>query len=293
MNKLVYLQLIILVFSGCRESDSEEKYLQEIETWQEERIQHLKAEDGWLNIVGLLWLEQGENTIGTDSSNSIVFPGSGPEKIGTITLKDTILVFYADESITVTNDDQPIKEIELKTEMTGNPTLLKTASYGFFIIKRGEKYGIRLRDYESPHIDALDHIEMFPVNMDWIIEARWIPFDEPVFIDIPDVLGMVNKTKIQGKLEFEIEDQTCELYPMDAGKRLFIILGDETSGLETYGGGRFMYVEKPGRKGIVKIDFNRAYNPPCVFTHFATCPLPPAENILPVKITAGEKNVPH
>ena len=293
MNKLVYLLLIFLVFSGCRESGSEEKYLQEIETWQKERIQNLKAENGWLNIVGLLWLEEGENTIGTDSSNSIVFPGDGPANIGTIVLEDSISTFLANENTTVTSDDEPVTEIEMKDDITRDPTLLKTASYGFFIIKRGERYGIRLRDYDSPQIEALDHIEMFPVNPDWIVQARWIPFDETVFIDVPNVLGMVDKTKIPGKLEFEIDNQACELYPIDAGKKLFIVFGDETSGLETYGGGRFLYVEKPDENGIVEIDFNRAYNPPCVFTHFATCPLPPAENILRISVTAGEKNVPH
>jgi len=293
MKRVVYLLMIILVFTGCGNSGNEQKYLQEIEAWQEERIQSLKAENGWLNIVGLLWLEEGKNTLGTDSANSIVFPGNGPAKIGTIMLSDSILTFQADGSTSVTDNDNPVSEIILKADITRDPTLLKTGSYGFFIIKRGERYAIRLRDYESPHIEELQHIDMFPISMDWIVQARWESFDEPTYIDVPNVLGMVDKTKIPGKLIFEIEDQTFELFPIDAGKKLFIILGDETSGLETYGGGRFIYVEKPDENGMVKIDFNRAYNPPCVFTHFATCPLPPVENILPVRVTAGEKNVAH
>ena len=293
MKRLAYLFIILLLIPCCRFTGNEQKYLQEIETWQEERIQKLKAENGWLNIVGLLWLEEGENTIGTDSSNSIVFPGDGPAKIGTIVLEDSILTFRADENTIVTHDNEPVTEIEMKPDITRDQTLLKTASYGFFIIKRGERYGIRLRDYDSPQIEALDHIDMFPINLDWIVQSRWIPFEESTFINIPNVLGMVDKTKIPGKLVFKIDNQTCELYTIDAGKKLFIIFGDETSGLETYGGGRFIYVEKPDENGIVEIDFNRAYNPPCVFTHFATCPLPPAENILQVRVTAGEKNVAH
>ena len=292
MKQTIHCLILILLISGCTLQNKEAMYLQEIADWQKERIQSLKAENGWLNIVGLLWLEEGENTLGTDSANSIIFPGEGPANIGTIVLKDSMLNFRSDESTIVTHDDNPVSEIELKTDMNGKPTLLKTANYGFFIIKRGDRYGIRLRDYKSPRIESLDHIDMFPVSQDWIVQATWVPFEVDTFINIPNALGMVDKTKIPGKLEFEIEGQTCELYPMEAGKKLFIIFGDETSGFETYGGGRFIYVEKPDKNGMVEIDFNRAYNPPCVFTHFATCPLPPAENILPLKITAGEKNVP-
>ncbi len=293
MKQSIYYLVLILLISGCNLRNKEARYQREIEDWQTKRIQSLKAENGWLNIVGLLWLEEGENTIGTDSSNSIVFPGDGPANIGIIVLEDSILTFLANKNITITHDDEPVTEIEMKTDITRDPTLLKTASYGFFIIKRGERYGIRLRDYKSPRIESLDHIDMFPVSQDWILQATWMPFKEDTFINIPNVLGMVEKTKIQGKLVFEMNNQTCELYPVGAGKKLFIIFGDETSGIETYGGGRFIYVEKPDKKGQVEIDFNRAYNPPCVFTHFATCPLPPAENILRVRVTAGEKNVDH
>ena len=293
MKRLSLLLFILIILQSCRDSHNEKKYFREIEQWQEERIKYLKAEDGWLNIVGLFWLEEGENTIGTDSSNSIVFPGTGPACIGKIVLKDTIPVFLSDENTKITHKGRPVTEIEMKTDLSGNPTLLKTASYGFFIVKRGNLYGIRLRDYESPHIDELDHIEMFPISPDWIVKAKWIPYEDPIYIDVPDAIGMVNKTKIPGKLEFVIEGENCELYPIEAGKRLFIIFGDETSGLETYGGGRFIYSDKPDKQGNVEIDFNRAYNPPCVFTQFATCPLPPKENILQVRITAGEKAVPH
>ena len=291
MKFCIHLLSLLLIISsiGCDDNS----YLREIETWKKERIEYLKSENGWLNIVGLYWLNEGENTIGSDSSNSIIFPENAPCYIGSVILDSNRVYFKSAPEQAVTWIDERVEEIELQTDKSGDATLLKTTTLGFFIIERGDQLGIRLRDYDSPGINSLDYIDAFPVNSDWKIPARFIQFEEPVIINLPNVLGMVEKTKISGKLEFMVDHQALEFYPMDAGERLFIIFADETSGAETYGGGRFMYVDKPDSKGNTEIDFNMAYNPPCVFTPYATCPLPPKENFLSVKILAGEKNLSH
>ena len=169
--------------------------------------------------------------------------------------------------------------------------MFKMDSYKWHIIKRGERYEIRLRDLEDPLIDQITEIPSFPVNSEWRIEAKFKKFDTPKRIAIPNVLGDTEYESCYGLLKFKIEDKEYSLMPLGDGEtsNLFIIFADETSAEETYGAGRFLSVEKPDKNGKTYIDFNKATNPPCAFTDFATCPLPPLENILPVRIFAGEK----
>ncbi len=274
---------IILAFSACNSphngSTFEKKHLQ----WQNDRIESLKSETGWLNLAGLYWLEKGENTVGSDSSNTIIFPGKAPAHIGTYFLKEGKIRFRPDSG----------SEMEIATDKTGNATVLETGSMAWFIIERNGKYGIRLRDYEHPAIMAFHGIESFPPNIKWRIEADYEMFDEPREIMIPTVLGIDEKNSCPGIIRFRIGDTEQVLYPTSSETGFFIVFADETSGNETYGGGRFIYTGKPGKDGKLIIDFNRAYNPPCAFTPFATCPFPPRENILTIRIEAGEKFAGH
>ena len=184
-------------------------------------------------------------------------------------------------------------KLEIATDKSGNTTLLESGSLAWFIIDRNPRYGIRLRDYDHPAIDEFHGIETFPANRDWQIIAEFEAFDEPKELLIPTVVGTVEKNNCPGLLRFTVGGAEQELHPSEAEDGLFIIFADETSGIETYGGGRFLYTDKPGEDGILSIDFNRAYNPPCAYTPFATCPLPPRENFLTVRIEAGEKFAGH
>jgi uncharacterized protein (DUF1684 family) len=290
-----FLLLISVTMNACnkRGDSRNDAYLKEIEKWKEKRLARLKSEDGWLNLAGLFWLEEGVNSIGSDPANSIVFPDKAPDKLGKYILENRQVRFIADPGTEVLMNGRPVGEIKIKTDKTGKPTLLEYGSLAWFIIERGDRFGIRLRDYQHPAIERLMHIVTFPADPGWIIEATFVAFDEPRELLIPTIIGTVEKNMCPGILRFQVNGVEQQLYPVSAGKRLFVIFADETSAMETYGGERFLYLENPDRKGRVTIDFNKAFNPPCAFTKYATCPLPPRENFLTVKIEAGEKTVDH
>jgi len=294
INRITILTILTAFFSCQSGPGSEtEAYLREHQQWQEKRISNLTSENGWLNLAGLFWLREGLNTIGSDQSNSIIFPGSAPQFIGSLQLADGQILFTSHYNCQVFEGDEAVTNIEMMADRTGQPTLLKTGSYGWFIIQRDERFAIRLRDYEHPDLAGFHGIESFPADPAWRVIAQFIEFREPLTLSIPNVMGTVDEGVCRGALEFTLEGETHRLFPTEAGPAFFVIFADRTSGIETYGAGRFLSVEKPDAEGRLYIDFNRAYNPPCAYTEFATCPLPPRENILKTRITAGEMFAGH
>jgi uncharacterized protein (DUF1684 family) len=287
--------MILLTLNACNQNGdgSNDAYLKEINRWKEKRLARLKSESGWLNLAGLFWLEEGINTLGSDSSNSIIYPGKAPPRLGKHILNNGQVSFVPEPGVDVLLDGKPIQKIEIETDKSGKATLLETGSLAWFIIERGDQFGIRLRDYEHPAINELTHIETYPADPAWIIEAAFETYDKPRELLIPTIIGTVEKNMCPGILRFTISGVEQVFYPVAAGKKLFVIFADETSALETYGGGRFLYLDRPDKRGLLTIDFNKAFNPPCAFTEYATCPLPPKENFLTVKIEAGEKGVDH
>lgn len=284
--------IIVFILFSCGENLKERgnpNYIAEIKAWHKRRIENLKKENGWLNLVGLYWLKEGENKFGSDKSNDIVFPPKAPAFIGILTLKDSIVTVKINDGINVTSDGINIKSAELKNDMQRKPTVLEYGSLRWFIIKRGNKYGVRLRDLESELVKNFPGIETFPINIDWRLEAKFEPYEPPKKIFVPNVLGMIEEEYSPGALVFNKDGKAYRLDVLDEGNSYFVIFADETSGVETYGAGRFLYVNKADSTGKIFIDFNKAYNPPCAFTKFATCPLPPKQNHLKLRITAGEK----
>ncbi|GAB4287624.1 MAG: DUF1684 domain-containing protein [Ignavibacteriaceae bacterium] len=289
---------LLTAVSGCKsELSYEEKadpgYKEEIMEWVNKRESNLVKENGWLNLTGLFWLEEGENTFGGGKSNDIVFPGENlPERIGVFTLNDSLITVKIEPGVNVTLNDSansPVTETTLKDDLSGNPTVLALGSLRWFVIKRGDKYGIRLRDLNAKTVREFKGIERFPVDSNWRKEATFIKYDPPKKIKIPSIIGIVEEELSPGAVEFEHNNKKFRIDAIDAGSRLFLIFADETSGEETYGAGRFLYVDKPDSSEKIILDFNKAYNPPCVFTKYATCPLPPEQNYLKLRITAGEK----
>jgi hypothetical protein len=262
-------------------------YIKALKAWHQKRIESLKSENGWLNLAGLFWLEEGKNTFGTDDNNQIVFP-KGKAKMGSFTLNKGEVTVEIDPKAEVLVGNEPIST--LKVFPAEKPMVLKSGSLRWFIIKRKEKYGIRLRDLESDELKHFTGIETYPIDTNWRIKAKFEPANTGKTINITDVLGQVTPQPSPGTLVFSINRQEFRLDALDDGDELFILLADETSGKETYGGGRFLYANKPDTEGYVDLDFNKTINPPCAFTMFATCPLPPQQNRLPIAITAGEKN---
>ena len=284
---------ILFLMSACGTMKEDSSFKEEHAQWQEARIERLTSKTGWLNLAGLYWLEEGENTIGSDSSNSIIFPANAPPRIGSLLLENGRIRFVPQKDVEVKHGNTLASEMDITTDKSGQATLLETGNLAWFIIERDPLFGIRLRDYEHPAIREFHGIETFPASMEWKIRAEFQAFNEPMEILIPTMIGTVEKNTCPGVLRFSINGIRQELYPTGTGEKWFIIFADETNGVETYGGGRFLYTEKTGSGGEIIIDFNRAYNPPCAFTPFATCPLPPRQNFLTVKIEAGEKFTGH
>jgi uncharacterized protein (DUF1684 family) len=295
MRILSLLFMILLTLNACNQNgdSTDDVYLKEINRWKEKRLARLKSENGWLNLAGLFWLEEGANTIGSDSTNSIIYPEKAPPKLGKYMLRKGQVGFMSEPGTEVLLDGKPIEALDIATDKTGKPTLLESGSLAWFIIERGDQFGIRLRDYEHPSINKLTHIESFPADPAWKIEAEFEAYKEPRELLIPTIIGTVEKNMCPGILRFKVGGVEQVFYPVAAGKKLFVIFADETSALETYGGGRFLYLDKPDKREMVTIDFNKAFSPPCAFTEYATCPLPPRENFLTVRIEAGEKGVDH
>lgn len=292
---------VLLIFSaaffllGCNNTapviTDEAAYVEEIETWQHQRLETLKSKNGWLTLAGLYWLEEGENSFGSDSSNNIVFPEKAEAFCGTLLLKNGQVRLMVADGTEIFVKDSPVSDMNLVDDQSENTTSLQQGDLAWYIIKRGDRYGIRLRDHRHPRIDQLDHIPSYPIQSSYVVEAKLEPFDSPMIMTVATPLeGYSEDYACPGILNFRINGDDVTLHPFTSGDGYFLVIADETTGLDTYGAGRFMYA-MPDSSGRIILDFNKAYNPPCAFSPFATCPMPPRENIMPVAIEAGEKSV--
>jgi uncharacterized protein len=263
-------------------------YIKEIKTWHLKRMESLKSETGWLNLAGLFWLKEGENTFGSDVTNNIRFPKGAPF-LGHFTLKNGEVFIETKLQSTVFNSKEEVVS-SLKIYPYEKPIVLKSGSLRWFVIKRGDKYGVRLRDLESPNVLHFTGIDTYNIDENWRLKAK-LEVTKDKKIAITDVLGHTSMQTSPGTLVFSKDGKEYRLDAVEEGDQLFIIFKDATSGKETYGAGRFLYADKPAPNsdGSVYLDFNKAINPPCAFTEFATCPLAPKQNWLSLAITAGEK----
>lgn len=269
-------------------------YQQSIEQWRTARVARLTAPDGWLSLIGLEWLQEGANKVGTASDNDIILQ-AGPAHLGVITLdKSGQLHIKLDKNSGATIDGKSVEEATLidDAHASGNasPTKVSFGEANFYVIDREGRKALRVKDTEAATRKHFLGIDYFPIDPSWHIVADWAPFDPPHELQIGSVIGTIDTVKVPGKAVFTRDGHTYELLPYqeEPGGELFFVLADRTSGHETYGAARFLYAALP-QNGKVVLDFNKAYNPPCSFTPFATCPLAPPENRLDLRITAGEK----
>lgn len=290
------LAFIFLLVLNCTSSDNQNfnpiEYNASIKEWQNKRLESLKKKDGWLSLAGLYWLNKGENTFGAHASNDIVFPeGKAPDFMGKFILRDKGVDISIKSDVDVLLGDSLIKNMSLKSDLEENTTILTYRTLSWFVIKRDTNFAIRLRDSENPNFDKFKGIETFPINPAWRLKAEFMKYDPPKEISIPTIMGTTNRDSSPGAIIFKIGDKKYKLDTTGKydSERLWIIFSDGTSGIETYGAGRYLYIDNPLLHENTYIDFNRAYNPPCAFTDFATCPFPPEQNKLDVRITAGEK----
>ena len=302
-NVTLGLIIILLVMPGIASQADDpqnaaalptgESYARSIDKWRAERLEEINGEDGWTTLIGLFWLKEGQNKVGSDPSNDIVLPaGPAPKFAGSFHLDNGVVNLEAKPDSQITQNGQTVTSMALASDADGGkPTILKMQSLKLLIIKRGDKLGLRVKDKNNPARSNFQGIHYFPLGQNFRTHARFEPYNPPKIIPIVNVLGMVDNMTSPGALVFEIDGKTYRLDPvLEKGSRqLFIIFGDKTNGKDTYGAGRYLYADPPGSDGTVVVDFNKAHNPSCAFTKYATCPLPPRQNRLERRIEAGEK----
>ena len=292
MKKILYT-LLLLNFFFSTQAQKTNSYTRSINDWHKARIADLKTPNGWLNLEGLFWLHKGTNTLGKKEGSDCRYENAAfPAVLGSFIYEgDSVLwINSANNAIKVNgvlvNGTKPVKVFNKEEQAI----TMSWSHYTWTIIKREDKVGVRFRNLEAKTLTGFKGIERFTIDSSWRIKATMVAASQNVLM-ITNVLGQTTATKTAGKLLFTIDNKEYSLDVIDeGGPNLFIVFADETSGKTTYGAGRFIDIPKPDALGNTEIDFNKAYNPPCAFTAFATCPLPPAQNRLKVPIPAGEKN---
>jgi uncharacterized protein (DUF1684 family) len=289
------LVLFATALVGLNPAWAQADYVKEVEKWRSEREAKLKTETGWLTVAGLFWLKEGINTVGAGESFNVRLTDNFKSgKFGEIDFKNGVAILTVANGVEAQIDGKPFTEpATLVSDEKGKPTEIRTGTQTFFLIRREERFGIRLKDSNSRARQNFKGLDWFPVDEGYKVTARLEPGTEAKEIKVPNVLGGFFKMKSPGVLKFTLKGKPASLRPVEEDDgTLFLIFGDQSNENETYKSGRFLYADKPVN-GEVTLDFNKAENPPCAFTPYATCPLPPAGNKLDVPVNAGEKKYGH
>jgi uncharacterized protein (DUF1684 family) len=253
-------------------------YQHEIAQWRADHEAKLKADNGWLTVVGLNWLSEGENRVGSDSNFEVPLPTSAPARVGTITLSKGKIHFKPAVGI-------PLKEMNLKTDILPDYDKLSLGRLTFFVIERENKFAVRVKDNDSETRKNFSGLRWYAVDPTWKIKAKFTP--SPHHVTFDTAVGVKEQDESPGFVTFQRGGREYRLEPTKEDDELFFVIRDLTSGKTTYGASRFLYASLP-KNGFVELDFNKAENPPCVFTDYATCPLPPPQNRMKLAVTAGE-----
>lgn len=263
-------------------------YEDEIRAFRSRREVQIAGEAGWLTLTGLAWLREGDNTVGSDPTSVVVLPAPAPTRVGTITRTGRATRFSPAPGVSVRADGVPLtRPIALESDKTK----LEVGPITFNVIERGERLGVRVRNRDAAARRTFAGLRWYPIDPRMRIRARFEAWPEPKSFPVQNVLGDMAQMESPGRLHFAVDGRDVSLdafFEDEERSELFIIFKDRTNGDTTYGAGRYLYVPVPA-DGVVDLDFNRAYNPPCAFTTFATCPLPPRPNWLPIRIEAGER----
>jgi uncharacterized protein (DUF1684 family) len=267
-------------------------YVAEIEQWRAKREQNLRADGGWLTVTGLFWLKDGPNTLGSAPGNDIVLPPSAPARLAVIDFNGGKATVRVEPGVQVFSADKPVTTLALRADTAeGGPDVLVHGPLSLQVIERGGRYGLRMKDKDARQRREFAGLSWYPVSDAHRVVARFVAHPAARTIPIANVLGQEDQQPSPGTAIFTIAGKEVRLDPIleapDA-TQLFFIFRDATAPRDTYPAGRYLYTDLP-KDGVVTLDFNKAYSPPCAFTAFATCPLPPPQNRLAVRIEAGEK----
>jgi len=268
-------------------------YVDEIAEWRQAKEAALLADDGWLTLVGLFWLEEGINSVGSDLGSAVLLPDHLPAEIGAIELNSAEILFRCSPGVEVSVDGVPVNvddAVVLRSDAhEDGASFITIDTVTFFVIERGEHLGVRVRDLRSPDRETFTGRQWFAIDPAYRLDAAFVPHREPRLIPVMNMVGILEPMENIGTVEFSLNGYalSLEAFPTSNGA-LWLIFRDETSGITTYGACRYLYAERlPGNR--VDLDFNKAVHPPCAFTNYATCPLPPPDNVLPIPIEAGER----
>jgi uncharacterized protein (DUF1684 family) len=287
---LCLLTILLSLVAAPAQSD----YVKAVEKWRSEEAADLKKEDGWLTLAGLFWLKEGVNTVGGGPQYDVRLTENFTQgKFGEIHFNNGVATLKVADGVEAQCDGKRVGTMDLVSDEKGKPSEIRVGSQMFYLIRREDRFGIRLKDNESKARNEFKGQNWFPVNESYRVPARLEALPEPKELMVPNVLGGHFKMKSPGLLRFTLQGKDYSLQPVlqDDGS-LFIIFRDASNSNETYSAGRFLNADKPV-DGKTTLDFNKAENPPCAFTPYATCPLPPEGNDLPVAIRAGEKRYDH
>lgn len=291
---------LVLLLTACgtkRAMTPDPVLLDSHQAWVDTRERQLRNPEGWLALVGLVWLEPGTWRLGNSPPAELVFAGSNAAFAGTLKVEGDVVTFTPQVGVEATLDDAsltPGVDVNLKDDRTGPASILRVGTLHITHIHRQSKPALRVRDRNAPTLVDFVEMDRHPFDPSWRVPARFIPAETNSRVEIEDVTGHLEAQPFEGTLEFELPGDPPEtlrtLVVQDAGPRdFFVVFGDASNGRETYGGGRFLQVPRPGADGMTVIDFNRAYAPPCSFTPYATCPIPPMGNRLDRAVPVGER----
>ena len=258
--------------------------------WRGRRILDLNRTDGWTSLIGLHWLDAGAHRVGSDVDNGIRL-AMGPDHLGVFTVRDGAVRFVADTELTV--DGKPSRDGTLRTDTSEQGPSVVAFDEGkglATVIERGGRLALRVKHADADSRVHFAGLQYWLGGRDWQVPAKFIAHPAGKTLPIANIIGTIDEVPNPGALEFQRDGKTFRLEALDQGEdTLFLVFADRTSGHGSYGAGRFLDAPKPDAQGRVLLDFNQAYNPPCAFTPFATCPLPPPENRLDLAVAAGEK----
>jgi uncharacterized protein (DUF1684 family) len=273
---------------------SKADYIAEIEAWRQKLDQSMRAENGWLALAGLFWLEPGPNSFGSDASNDIQLPGDlSPGRVGSFVLEDDLVRLILDEPGQLQLNDSPAIPTTLEPDLSGEPDVLTLGHLTLMVIQRGDQLGVRLWDNQRPERTDFEGRSWFPIRPEYRIETRLERHDPPRQLQILSTSGGTQLATGVGRLDFQLAGQDCSLEALEGGPdSVSLIFKDATADTETYPSGRFLVAPLLDDDQVI-LDFNRAYNPPCAFSAYTTCPLPLPDNVLKVRIEAGERFLGH
>ena len=299
MNKSIFIiACIAFLFTGCDSGNAENlassaKHVAEVEEWRIERLEALRAEDGYINLAGLFWLEEGRYSFGSSPDNDLQFPPTAAARIGEFEVTaDGVFMTVADGA-NVAVDGEPVQSVHMRDDTSEAPVTASSGELAWVVVNRTGKFAVRLRDFEHRALTELPPIPFFDIDPEWRVEAEMRYFDEPRVMNVGTVIeGLGYNPVSPGVMVFTYAGVEYELEAYDVTEDLFFVFGDQTNRGETYPAGRFLHAPFPDENGMTVLDFNKSYNPPCAFGDFSTCPVASPKNRLPIRMEAGEKFIP-